>query len=184
MIPEGLGWRPVSRDEEVHRYVQEHTLPILSKTTIIQNFWQPYNEPQGEDDWISFLFDQNRIIGYYKGTVYLDALGRRFSTDSYISISPEYQGRGLCKGLAQFSYDKLVTLLQVDYIVITVASVIESGACRCYVRAAKDLGLRTFGSFANSYADYKFIEIVDCNVIGLDHLIFSFTPLDEIMVST
>lgn len=184
VFPGSSGLRPLSVDKEVHRYIRESTPPVLSKTRVIKNFWQPYAEPQEEDDWICFLFDRNRIVGYYKGSVYLDELERRFSADSYISISPEYQGRGLCKGLAQFTYDKLVTLLQAEYIVITVASTLGAGACRCYVRAAKDLGLRTYGSVVNYYPDYKFVEIVDCNVPDLDHLIFSFAPLDEIMVST
>ncbi|SPN79061.1 Acyl-CoA N-acetyltransferase, partial [Cedratvirus Zaza IHUMI] len=63
-------------------------------------------------------------------------------------------------------------------------SALPTGACRCYIRAAKDLGLyafrselaQTFGAFAwDMEGRYEIREVEDCNQ-GLDSLIFTFLP--------
>nr|WIL03584.1 hypothetical protein Cplu_143 [Cedratvirus plubellavi] len=84
-----LGWLCVSCNEEVQEYVQNSQPSVLTRKVNREDVWRPYAEPGGEGDWLSLLFDQGKIIGFYKGSIYLDNLGRRFSSHSFINISPQ-----------------------------------------------------------------------------------------------
>nr|WIL02739.1 hypothetical protein Cbor_147 [Cedratvirus borely] len=87
-----LGWLCVSCNEEVQEYVQSFqpsTLPVFTRKVNREDVWRPFFEPEEEGDWLSLLFDQGKIIGFYKGSIYLDNLGRKFSSHSFINISPQ-----------------------------------------------------------------------------------------------
>lgn len=176
VLPHGTGWKILGREE----YLDEHE-PVQSRKMLIEHVWEPPGIlNQGE--WLSLLIEGDKIIGSYIGEVNKDSLGRRHSIHSSIKINPQYQGRGLCRGFAQFSYGKLLSEFAVDYICIAVVSTFEEGACRCYIRAAKNLGLYTFGSLGGE-ENYLYREIEDCNLGFLDDLIFTVAPeLDEVMI--
>nr|WIL03263.1 hypothetical protein Cbor_146 [Cedratvirus borely] len=169
------GWYPVERNGKVQRYLSQSKPEILSREKTVSYVWDVDVYLERDNEWLSLLMHEDKVIGYYKGIFLVDKRGKRFSTNSFITISPEYQGRGLCKGLASFTYERLVNILSIDYIVITISSSIGAGACRCYIRAAKDLGLYTFGSFSYT-SGYSLRDVNDCNLQGLDYLIFSVEP--------
>ncbi|SHO33205.1 Acyl-CoA N-acyltransferase [Cedratvirus A11] len=127
-------WYSADLNEEVNAFIKRERPKLSSVDYIVQGKWSPTVE-KGEGSWLSIMVHDNKIIGSYEGRVLEDELGRGFSLDSYISISPEYQGKGLCREFATFTYERLLSVFQVDYIIITVASTLGAGACRCYVRA-------------------------------------------------
>jgi hypothetical protein len=190
VVPFSVGWRTLDYDQEIEEYIRRFqpdlrfrsTLPVLSRKVKVERTWKPYHILWQDHEWLSLLMEEERIIGFYRGESYEDDLERRYSTHSNIQVSPEFRGRGLCKNFAQFTYDKLLTELSISYISINVASTLPTGACRCYVRAAKDLGLYTFGAFAWE-DEYLLREVEDCNLGDLDFLIFTFLPgVDETMI--
>lgn len=173
-------WESMIMDREVDAYIQRNQPDVFSEQRILEESWIPTPEVEGIDSWLSIMVEGGKIIGSYTGDVYMDKLGRRFSKDSFITISPEYHGRGLCREFATFTYERLLSVYRVDYIIIFVASTIGAGACRCYIRAAKDLGLYVFGKGE----EYAYAEPEDCQLRDLESLIFSISPvLDEIMTN-
>lgn len=188
--PLDIGWRSVDYDPEVERYIgsfqpnllYRSTLPVMVRRVGVEHIWKPYHLLWEENEWLSLLIEGEKIIGFYRGETYNDDLGRKYSTHSYITISPQQRGRGLCEDFARFTYDKLFSLMEVEYISIIVASKIKTGACRCYMRAAKSLGLNTFAEFAYNGV-YRLRKVEDCNQGGLSQLIFTFLPrVDEVMI--
>ncbi|SPN79360.1 Hypothetical protein BRZCDTV_296 [Brazilian cedratvirus IHUMI] len=176
-------WHSWRLDRDVDSFIEKENPKVFSVTSMVQAKWKPVTNLEKNNSWLSIMVDNRKIVGFYQGYIAEDEKGRRVSYRSYISISPEYQGRGLCRELASFTYEKLLYTLRVDYIIITVSSKLSSGACRCYVKAAKDLTLNTFGSREEEY-DYQYREVEDCNLGDLKFLIFTFSEdIDEIMVS-
>ena len=177
----GYGERWHSASKEVNSFIDRERPEIISVNRVVQGKWQPTTETDG---WISIMVEGNKIIGSYSGKIYMDQLDRKYSSNSSIDISPEYRGRGLCKEFAFFTYRGLVNLLHTDYILIRVNSTIGAGACRCYIRAAKDLGLNTFGSRSEEY-EYPRRQVKDCSLDDLDFLIFTTSEeADEIMTAS
>lgn len=173
-------WEPMMIDRKVDEYIQRNQPEVFTEENVLQQTWFPTSEVEGPDSWLSIMVEGGKIIGSYAGHVRSDELGRRFSKGSFITISPEYQGRGLCREFATFTYERLLSVYLVDYIIIFVASTIGAGACRCYIRAAKDLGLYVFGKGE----EYTHVEPEDCQTYDLYSLIFSFSPvLDEVMTN-
>nr|WIL03189.1 hypothetical protein Cbor_148 [Cedratvirus borely] len=185
----GQAWYSVNGNEEVDTFVQRERPQVFTTTVISDQQWKPTLKVGG-NEWLSIMVDKGKIIGSYDGHVYKDSLGRKFSSESFISISPEHQGRGLCREFALFTYERLLSVFNLEYITLVVASMIGAGACRCYVRAAKDIGLYTYGR--TSYGghqgerdEYLYIEVQDCASGDLDFLIFTFAPgVDETMIQT
>ncbi|SPN79375.1 Acyl-CoA N-acyltransferase [Brazilian cedratvirus IHUMI] len=176
----GGGWQSLLMDKDTDSYIQRNRPEVFTEERIMEESWLPTSEVEGDGSWLSILVEGGKIIGSYAGHVYIDELGRRFSKGSFITISPEYQGRGLCREFATFTYERLLSVYQVDYIAIFVASTIGAGACRCYIRAAQDLGLYVFGKGEN----YIIAKPEDCQTRDLDSLIFSIFPiLDEVMIN-
>ncbi|SPN79373.1 Hypothetical protein BRZCDTV_303 [Brazilian cedratvirus IHUMI] len=173
------GERWYSASKEVNAFMDNERPEIISVDRVVQGKWEPNTETNG---WISIMVEENKIIGSYYGGIYVDQLGRNYSSNSSIDISPEYRGRGLCREFAFFTYQHLVDLFHMDYILVRVDSTIGAGACRCYVRAAKDLGLRTFGSLSEEH-EYLYREVQDCNLGDLKFLIFTTLKVDEVMTS-
>lgn len=181
VIRRGEAWESMLANREIDLYIQENQPEVFSEQRTSEQNWIPTSEAEGLGSWLSILVEKGKIIGSYAGYVYTDRLGRRYSSNSYITISPEYQGRGLCREFATFTYERLLSVFEADYIVVFVASMIGAGACRCYVRAAQDLGLYVFGK---GEQDYALVEPEDCQSQDLDSLIFSISPiLDEVMVN-
>ncbi|SOB74366.1 hypothetical protein BQ9231_00483 [Cedratvirus lausannensis] len=174
-------WYSADLNDEVNAFIKRERPKVFSVDYIVQGKWSPTVKMGTKGNWLSVMIDQNKIIGFYEGHVLEDELERKLSLQSYISISPEYQGKGLCREFATFTYERLLSVYKVDYIIITVASTLGSGACRCYVRAAKDLGLYTFGSRSQEH-EYLYREVEDCNLGDLEFLVFSLLPgVDQVM---
>ncbi|SHO33206.1 Acyl-CoA N-acyltransferase [Cedratvirus A11] len=182
----GKGWQSAIVDREVDSYIERTNPQAFLGEKVYEESWVPDHKTKGDDGWLSIMVQEGKIIGSYVGRVYTDDLGRKFSRKSFITISPEYEGRGLCREFATFTYERLLSVYKVDYIVILVASTIRAGACRCYVRAAKDLGLYVFGksppSDTSGRQEYVYAEPEDCQLYDLESLIFTIHPvLDEVM---
>nr|WIL04645.1 acyl-CoA N-acetyltransferase [Cedratvirus duvanny] len=173
-------WYSADLNDEINAFIKRERPKLFSEDYVVQGKWSP-TVKRGEGSWLSIMVHDNKIIGSYEGRVLEDELGRGFSLDSYITISPEYQGRGLCREFVAFTYERLLSVYKVDYIIITVSSKIGAGACRCYVRAAKDLGLYTYGSRSQEH-EYLYREVEDCNLGDLEFLVFSLLPgVDQVM---
>lgn len=174
-------WYSADLNGEITAFLNRERPELFSVDYIVQGKWSPTVKMETKGNWLSIMIDQNKIIGFYEGHVLEDELGRKLSLQSYISISPEYQGKGLCREFATFTYERLLSIFQVNYIIITVASTLGAGACRCYVRAAKDLALYTFGSRSQEH-EYLYREVEDCNLGDLEFLVFSLSPgVDQVM---
>ncbi|QIN54270.1 acyl-CoA N-acetyltransferase [Cedratvirus kamchatka] len=178
-------WHSVNGNEDVDALIQRERPKVFYMTMVSDNMWKPTTKIK-EKQWLSIMVDKGKIIGSYDGYVHTDSLGRRFSSESFISISPQYQGKGLCREFALFTYERLLSVCNVDYIALVVASTIGAGACRCYMRAAKDLGLYTFASTTLGKAKtYLYREVEDCSLQDLDFLVFSFLPaMDDVMTES
>lgn len=154
--------------------------PMVQKQTV-ESIWEPPAPVWQINEWLSVIIDGDRVVGFYTGEIHKDSLGRRFSMRSNIEISPEKRGRGLCKEFAQFTYASILKL-SVSYICINIGSLLETGACRCYMRAAQSLGLNTFASQSRK-TGYQLRPVEDCNLGGLDYLIFTpLARLDQTMI--
>ncbi|SPN79067.1 Acyl-CoA N-acetyltransferase [Cedratvirus Zaza IHUMI] len=174
-------WKSTSVNREVDEYIQENQPQVFSEERVFEESWVP-NFKAKDNGWLSIMVEKGKIIGSYAGRLYTDKLGRRYSAQSFITISPEYHGTGLCREFATFTYERLLSIYQVDYIAIFVSSTIGAGACRCYIRAAKDLDLYVFGAFDHPNT-FLIREIEDCNKGNLEELIFTFLPtIDENML--
>jgi hypothetical protein len=179
-------WHSVDEDKGVDAFIQRERPKIFYTTTVSDHQWTPTIKVREENEWLSIMVDKGKIIGSYDGNVRTDSLERKFSSESFINISPEYQGKGLCREFALFTYERLLSVYQVDYIALVVASMIGAGACRCYMRAAKDLGLYTYASTTLGKGEaYVYREVEDCDRQDLDFLIFSFLPsMDDVMAES
>lgn len=75
------------------------------------------------------MVDKGEVVGFYVGSLDEDSLGRRYANDSFVSIRPDYRGRGLCRELARFTYGGLIKQAHVVYIVTKVDSKKEGTLC-------------------------------------------------------
>nr|WIL02885.1 hypothetical protein Cbor_150 [Cedratvirus borely] len=175
-------------DSALMRYLNCN--PTLTRIESIEDKqWDPIAYTD-KDTWSCFMVDDRTIVGYYMGSLDKDSLGRMYSRGSFAGIRPDYRGKGLCRELARFAYDSLTKIAGVDYIITEVDSNIGAGASRSYMRAAKDLGLLTYGYCSEEEDDdYALREVEDCDrgknrfslPSYLDHLIFSSHELDDVM---
>ncbi|SPN79069.1 Acyl-CoA N-acetyltransferase [Cedratvirus Zaza IHUMI] len=164
--------------------------PTLRRVEVVEDKqWDPVAYTD-QDTWSCFMVDNKTIVGYYMGSLDKDSLGRMYSRGSFAGIRPDYRGKGLCRELVRFAYDSLIKVAGVDYIITEVDSNIGAGASRAYMRAAKDLGLLTYGYCSEEEDDdYALREVEDCDKgksrfslpSYLDHLIFSSHELDDVM---
>lgn len=170
-----------------HR-ISNGSLPVQEKIKTLEYLWSPEVNLTEENSWLSLILHQGQIVGYYFGFIQEDDLGRLYSSHSYISIRPDYQGRGLCKDFSKYTYGKIYEVFDVDYIYLSVAAERKAGACRCYIRAGKELGFRTYGSFeeyGDIVPDYKIRKVSDCNAGNLIYLIFTTKgEIDNIMIES
>nr|WIL05276.1 hypothetical protein pmam_237 [Pithovirus mammoth] len=159
------------------------SLPVQVEEVEKERIWRPVEELLEEDQWLALMVDDEVIVGFYFGEVFLDNLGRKYSTHSYLNIRPDYRGRGLCRPFAQFAYNNATRNLQVIYFCITVATSETAGVCRCYIRAALNLGYQTYGDFGEFYPEFEQIEVENCNSGKMKFLIFvtDGSPFDEEM---
>lgn len=115
----------------------------LSKTTKETIIWKPYKYKKYDDDdddtlkYVMYMIHNGSIIGTYDGTI-----ENEISTSSMIQIHPKYRGFGLCFDLAKNTYCSLVKDHRLKSIEILIATRHERGACKCYISAAKECGLR------------------------------------------
>nr|WIL03577.1 hypothetical protein Cplu_146 [Cedratvirus plubellavi] len=175
-------------DSALMRYLNCN--PTLRRVEAVEDKqWDPIAYTD-QDTWSCFMVDDRTIVGYYMGSLDKDSLGRMYSRGSFAGIRPDYRGKGLCRELARFAYDSLTKIAGVDYIITEVDSNIGAGASRSYMRAAKDLGLLTYGYCSEEEDDdYALREVEDCDrgkskfslPSYLDHLIFSSHELDDVM---
>ena len=188
-----------SYDAALLRYLNYNpTLRIVQ--SMEDREWEPVTYTD-EDSWSCFMVDQNNIVGFYTGSIEEDSLGRKYTSNSFVGIRPDYRGRGLCRELARFTYDNLIKQVGVGYIVTKVDSNIGAGASRSYMRAAKDLGLSTYGYCSDQgdedenllFGCYQALEeSEDCDrgknrfslPSYLDNLVFSTYELDKVMVES
>ena len=101
-----------------------------------------YDEP---NYWAVLMIDNKKqtIAGYYYGYIRKNKNNILFSNDSFITIQPEYLGKGLCKKLASVTYKLLFDQLNIEFIFIQ--NVAHVHGCRCYVNSAKENNYYVYG---------------------------------------
>lgn len=64
--------------------------PVLKIVEEIENkIWEPTTYTD-ENSWSCFMVDKGEIVGFYVGNLEEDSLGRKYSTNSFVSIRPDY----------------------------------------------------------------------------------------------
>ncbi|AHH01711.1 hypothetical protein pv_144 [Pithovirus sibericum] len=170
---EEIGWRtseivytdPISKEILFRTNLPETDvlfLPVLTEFVEREKLWSPEETIQN-DEWMALMVTHNIIVGYYRGFIFCDEFGRDYSSFSFLNIRPDYRGRGLCRPFAQFAYGALTEKFRVNYICLTIATQHEIGVCKCYVRAAKNLGFRVYGDDDANFPNPKEIGVEECN---------------------
>lgn len=130
--------------EKLGDEINEGNIPLHYGPHLKYFIFELPTEPFGTIfDYIAFMIYEGKIIGYYRGALAISK-GRLCSKDSFIEIRSDFQGKGLCKPLASFTYCSLSDKLGVKCIKIWIATLNPNSACYCYIEAAEKCGYRTF----------------------------------------
>lgn len=158
-------------------------IPIYTKEYIDMKKWSAELPEDNYNSWISYMIDDQIIIGYYQGIVSTDRLDRPYNHRSCISIHPNYRGKGFCYNFVKETYYKVVQFYHVHYFHLLLASEQKTFACYCYAQASLTLGYKV-------YLDNTEITIKnDCDILQSNPLIVNMYIvvagyLDNIMIET
>jgi hypothetical protein len=133
--------------EEINNMIDIGILPIHEEIiTSTPEVFAPGEDFLAGASWISLMVQPEKlqIIGSYHGNIKCPGELRCYNRFSIIVLSSDFRGKGLCRPLATFTYQKLKEHFQVEFICLHVAAENKISACRCYAQAGMDAGFTPY----------------------------------------